>query len=179
MRIGQQCAMFAAAVLMVGAAACADRGDMSSESRGDQPAATPGGAGYDTGSTANENRKALTVTGCFQDMSGPNNFVLSNVGDAPGVAPSDTRAYRIEQAGDFEQYVGKKVSITGWVDAADAGTRGTAMTGMPGDATQGTSGAAQGTPSGRATSGDVDFNDLPELHIDTISAQGEACGAAR
>ncbi len=176
MRVRQQCAVLAAGVLIVGAAACADRGDMSTENRNDQPAAAPAGA------AGPENRTAVTVTGCFQDMSGPNNFVLSNIGDAQGVAPAETRSYRIEQSGDFEQDVGKKVSVSGWVDADDANraARSTTPQGTPGTETQGTSGTAQGMPAGRATSGDeLDFNDLPELHIDTISAVGEACGAAR
>ena len=176
MRMRQQCAVLAASVLIFGGAACADRGDMSSDNRNDQPAAAP------SGTADHENRTPVTVTGCFQDMSGPNNFVLSNIGDAQGVAPSETRAYRIEQSGDYEQYVGKKVRVSGWVDSDEANraARSTTLQGTPGSATQGTSGTAQGMPAGRATSGDeLDFNDLPELHIETISAVGEACGAAR
>jgi hypothetical protein len=87
-------------------------------------------------------------------MSGPSNYVLSNVGDASGVAPAATRSYRIEQSGDFEQYIGKKVNVAGWVDA-DA--------------------AAKGMAAGRAAN-EQDFNDLPELHVDSITATSEACG---
>lgn len=152
MRVQQQCAAFAVCVFVVGAAACADRGDTYSENRADGPAATLPNAN-------NDDRTAMNVTGCFQDMSGPNNYVLSNVGDA-GASPSDKRAYRIERRGDFEQYVGKQVTISGWVDR---------------DAKE----AAQGTPAGRTQSGELDFNDLPELHVEKISALSEACGSAR
>jgi hypothetical protein len=143
MTMRQQCAALAAAVFVFGAGACAERGDMYSENR------EGAGAG---------NRTPVTATGCFQDMSGTNNFVLSNVGDAQGASPSETRSYRIEQSGDFEQYVGKRVTVTGWVDA-DAKT-------------------VEGMPAGQAKSGDVDFNDLPELHVENISGAGEACGSA-
>jgi hypothetical protein len=143
MTMRQQCAALAAAVFVSGAAACGERGDMYSEERAGSGSAS---------------RTPVTATGCFQDMSGSNNFVLSNVGDAPGASPSETRSYRIEQSGDFEQHVGKKVTITGWVDA---------------DAK-----AAEGMPAGQAKSGDVDFNDLPELHVENISGGGEACGSA-
>ena len=153
MTMREQCAALAAAVLILGAGACAERGDMYSADRV--------GAG-------NGSRTRVTATGCFQDMSGSNNFVLSNVGDAQGASPSVTRSYRIEQSddfeqygieqsGDFEQYVGKKVTVSGWVEP---------------DAT------APGMPAGQATSADVDFNDLPELHVDKISGVGEACGSA-
>jgi hypothetical protein len=135
----------AASVFIAGAAACADRGTGYSENGGDAK------------NTADGNRTTMTVSGCFQDMSGMNNFVLSDVAGAPGATPSDKRAYRIEQSGDYEQYVGKKVNVTGWVEDGDR---------------------AQGTPAGEAKSGDVDFNDLPELHVDKISATSEACGSA-
>jgi hypothetical protein len=140
----QKWTALAAGGLIVAASACADRGTGYSGDR-------------ENSADANrENRTAITATGCFQDMSGTNNFVLSNVGDAAGVAPSETRAYRIEQSGDFEQYVGKKVNVTGWVES-DA--------------------QAHGAAAGAAKSGDLDFNDLPELHVDSISAAGEACGS--
>jgi hypothetical protein len=150
MRGLQQFVPIAAGALILAASACADRSTGYSEDRNVRPEAASTAA-------ASENRTAVTATGCFQDMSGTNNFVLSNVGDAPGVAPSATRAYRIEQSGDFEQYVGKRVSVKGWVDS-DAQT--------------------QGASAGAAKSGDLDFNDLPELHVDSISPLSEACGSS-
>ena len=148
MRTRRHLALLAAVALVVGAAACADRGEMYSGDRADETAATPE-------ARANIDRVSVTTTGCFQDMSGPNNFVLSDVSDAAGAAPRETRTYRIEQGGDFEQYIGKRVTISGWVDS-DA--------------------QASGAPAGQAQSSDLDFNDLPELHVDTIMATGEACG---
>ena len=68
---------------------------------------------------------------------------------------SGGRAFRTSE--EFEQYVGKKVTVTGWVEDGDR---------------------AQGTPAGQAKSGDLDFNDLPELHVENISATSEACGSA-
>jgi hypothetical protein len=147
MRVVQQFAAIAAGALIVGASACADRGTGYSEDRN---------AGASSANAGNEDRVAMTMTGCFQDMSGPNNFVLTDVADAPGASPAEKRAYRIEQSGDFEQYVGKKVTVKGWVDADSQ---------------------PHGMPAGQAKSGDADFNDLPELHVDTVSAQGEACGS--
>jgi hypothetical protein len=149
MRGIRQFAAVAAAALMLGAGACADRSTGYSDDRNDRSDAASTTAGHD-------NRTAMTVTGCFQDMSGPNNFVLSDVADAPGASPSEKRSYRIEQSGDFDQYVGKKVSVKGWIDAGSQ---------------------PQGMPGAQAKSGDVGFNDLPELHVDTVLATGEPCGA--
>jgi hypothetical protein len=149
MRVVQQFAAIAAGALILGAAACADRGTGYSADRND-------GSGAASATAGNENRTAMTVTGCFQDMSGTNNFVLSDVTDAPGASPSEKRSYRIEQSGDFEQYVGKKVSVKGWVDADSQ---------------------PQGMTGGQAKANDADFNDLPELHVDSVSATGEVCGS--
>jgi hypothetical protein len=80
-------------VAAISLAGCADRGEMASD-----------GSAYDM--TQTTGARQVRVTGCFQEMSGFNNFVLSNVGDAPGVEPSATRAYRIEQSGELEQYIG-------------------------------------------------------------------------
>ena len=141
----------AASIAIAGASACADRGTGYSDNRGDGTAAT-------TPNATGGNRTTVTVSGCFQDMSGPNNFVLSDVADAPGAGPSEKRSYRIEQRGDFEQYVGKKVSVKGWVE----------------DGSQ-----AQGMTGGQAKSTDAGFNDLPQLHVDSVSPTGEACGSGR
>ena len=135
-------------------AACADRGDMSTENR-----AAGGDMAAENRPTSSMSSRGegqqLRVTGCFQEMSGFDNFVLSNVGDAPGVEPGATRSYRIEQRGEYEQYVGKQVAVSGRVDA-DA--------------------ASGGMPAGKAASGDVEFNDLPELHVESVSVISENCG---
>ena len=132
--------------------ACADRGQTYSQE----------GPGVGTSepmsrSTEQAGRTAVKATGCFQEMSGMNNFVLSNVGDAPGVKPGETRAYRIEQRGEFEQHIGKKVSINGWVESPNQ---------------------AGGAPASASGSGDLDFNDMPELHVDSITPLGESCGTS-
>ena len=128
-------------VLTLSIAACADRGEMYSE--------------RSSGNTA-AGRTAVTVTGCFQEMSGFDNFVLSNVGDAPEVDPAATRSYRIEQHADLERYVGKRVTISGWVDSPSA---------------------ADGMIATRTAAGELGFNDLPELHVDTVTQLSDACGA--
>jgi hypothetical protein len=145
--------VFATALSMT---ACADRGDMSTENR-----STTGDAAGENRSTSMSSqgeRQPMRVTGCFQEMSGFDNFVLSNVGDAAGASPGSTRAYRIEQRGEYEQYVGKQVTVSGRVDS-DAATGG--------------------MPAGKAASGDVDFNDLPELHVESVSVVSENCGNPR
>jgi hypothetical protein len=100
-------------------------------------------------------RTQVTATGCFQEMKGFDNFVLSDVADGTNAEPAAKRAYRIEQRGDFEQHVGKKVTIKGWVDSPRE---------------------AGGTPAGKAGSGDLDFNELAELHVDSIVPLSDACG---
>lgn len=127
--------------------ACADRGQTYSEE---------GPATSEVSSPQSDTQ--VRVTGCFQEMSGFNNFVLSNIGDAPGGDPASTRSYRIEQRGDFEQYVGKQVTVAGRVDADRA---------------------ARGMPAGKAATGDVDFNDLPELHVESVTVVSENCGNTR
>ena len=131
-------------VLTLSIAACADRGEMYSQ----QPSGSPvdNAAG----------RTAVTVTGCFQEMTGFDNYVLSNVGDAAGVDPAATRSYRVEQHGDLEQHVGKRVTISGWVDSPAA---------------------AEGMAAKRTATGELDFNDLPELHVGTVTQLTDACGA--
>ena len=143
-----------AAVAVVAAmTACADRGQMYSE---DAPAARD--TSSPQGDAHPQSGAQVRVTGCFQEMTGFNNFVLSNIGDAPGGDPAATRSYRIEQRGEFEQYVGKQVTVAGRVDAQRA-TRGMA--------------------AGEAASGDVDFNDLPELHVESVTVVSENCGTPR
>lgn len=131
-------------IAAISLAGCADRGEMASD-----------GPAYDMAQTTGA--RQVRVTGCFQEMSGFNNFVLSNVGDAPGVEPSATRAYRIEQSGELEQYIGKRVTIDGSVSEVDA---------------------AAGARAGRAVSGDLDFNEMPELHVRSVTAVSDNCGAA-
>jgi hypothetical protein len=141
----RRCAIAKLAVCLaaMSVAACADRGEMASDR-----------SAYDMPPTMGATQ--VRVTGCFQEMTGFNNFVLSNIGDATGVAPSDTRAYRIEQSGELEQYIGKRVTIDGSVAAEDA---------------------AVGARAGRAVSGDLDFNELPELHVRTVTRVSDNCGA--
>jgi hypothetical protein len=132
-------------VLTLSITACSDRGEMySQQSSGSAPDTAAG-------------RTAVTATGCFQEMTGFDNYVLSNVGDAAGVNPAATRAYRVEQRGDLEQHVGKRVTISGWVDSPAA---------------------ADGMVAKRAANGELDFNDLPELHVDTVTPLSDACGAS-
>jgi hypothetical protein len=112
-------------------------------------------AGTAGASARTGDRTQVTATGCFQEMKGFNNFVLSDVADGTNADPAAKRAYRIEQRGEFEQHVGKKVTVKGWVDSDQE---------------------PAGTPGGKALSGDLDFNELAELHVDSIVPLSEACG---
>src|SRR5688572_13853640 len=82
--------------------ACADRGEMSSNRNDD--AAQTGNSGA--------NRTSMTVTGCFQEASGFNNFVLTNTTGSQGSPEQRAQGYRIERGGDLEQHVGKQVRVT-------------------------------------------------------------------
>lgn len=137
----------AALAAVVSMTACADRGQMSEDAPATREMSSP-----------QQSDAQVRVTGCFQEMTGFNNFVLSNIGDAPGGDPAATRSYRIEQRGEFEQYVGKQVTVAGRVEGQQA-TRGMA--------------------ADKAASGDVDFNDLPELHVDSVTIVSENCGTPR
>ena len=129
-------------ILAMSAAAC-DRGAESQRTTADAIDMAAG-------------KVAVTATGCFQEMTGFDNFVLSNIGDAPGVDPAATRAFRIEQRGDLEQHVGKRVTIRGSVDSPAQ---------------------AEGMMVKRNAAGEPDFNDLPELHVESVTQLGEACGS--
>jgi len=110
--------------------------------------------------SADANRTPITVTGCFQEASGFDNYVLTNMTE--GTPEQRARGYRIERGGDTDKHVGKQVKVTGWVDAADTAS-------MQGNRT---SSAPQGQ-------GDrVDFNDYPELHVQSIEHVGDNCGNA-
>lgn len=129
----------ATGILVMSLLACADRGEM-----------------YSADAAAGKTR--VTATGCFQEMTGFDNFVLSNVGDAPGVDPAATRSYRIEQRGDFEQHVGKRVTITGWVDSPEA---------------------VGGVAAKKNEAGELDFHDVPELHVESVVQVSDNCGVSR
>jgi hypothetical protein len=134
-------AAFGLAVALVGGA-CSERAKMES-----------GGKDAD--------RTPITVTGCFQEASGVNNFVLTNVTE--GTPEQRARGYRIERGGDIDQHVGKQVKVTGWVDS----DRTVSMQGNKGMDSQ---------PDARSHGNDVDFNDYPELHVQSIERVSDNCG---
>ena len=132
--------------IMPFAGGCSDRGEMHSQQSSADAIDVAAGT------------TPVTVTGCFQEFTGFDNFVLSNIGDAPGVDPAATRSFRIEQSGDLEQYVGKRVTISGSVDEPKA---------------------AEGMMAKRTNAGELDFNDLPELHVESVTPLSEACGGPK
>jgi hypothetical protein len=121
-------AAFSLAAALIGGA-CSERAKM--ESGGEDADRTP-----------------ITVTGCFQEASGVNNFVLTNVTE--GTPEQRARGYRIERGGDIDQHVGKQVKVTGWVESDRTDAR----------------------PHGN----DVDFDDYPELHVQSIERISDNCG---
>ena len=140
--------------------ACADRGEMASN-RDD--AATRDGNNA-------ANRTPMTVTGCFQEASGFNNFVLTNTTGSQGSPEQRAQGYRIERGGDLEQHVGKQVRVTGWVDSDDKAS----MHGNRAPDQTPTSGQA-----GQRTAERMEFNDLPELHVENIERVSENCANAQ
>ena len=139
--------------------ACADRGEMATN-RNDGTALEGN----------NANRTPMTVTGCFQEASGFNNFVLTNTTGSQGSPEQRAQGYRIERGGDLEQHVGKQVRVTGWIDSHDkASTQGSRMANETA-----TSGQA-----GQRTSERTEFNDLPELHVENIERVSENCASAQ
>ena len=137
--------------------ACADRGEMASD-RND--------AAAQEGTAAN--RTPMTVTGCFQEASGFNNFVLTNTTGSQGSPEQRAQGYRIERGGDLEQHVGKQVRVTGWVDTDDAAS-------MHDRTSSQTPTAGQG---GQQTER-MEFNDLPELHVENIERVNENCASTQ
>ena len=118
-------------------------------------------------------RTPLTVTGCFQEASGFDNFVLTNTTGSEASPEQRARGYRIERGGDLEQYIGKQVRVSGWTDSRQTAS-------LQGDRTSGgtaTSGetAASGH-GGEPRSERMDFNDLPELHVDRVDRVSDNCG---
>jgi hypothetical protein len=125
-------------------------------------------ASMESGST-DADRTPITVTGCFQEASGFNNFVLTNVTE--GRPEQRAQGYRIERGRETEQHVGKQVRVTGWVESDDTMQRNrTNSETQTGTNQHGTSSAAQDR-------GDrVGFNDYPELHVQSIERVGDNCG---
>lgn len=138
----------AALAIALGGTACSERSDMASD-RSDNTTALQG-------DNAASNRTPITVTGCFQEASGFNNFVLTNT-TASNDPAQRAMGYRIERGGDLEQHIGNEVKVTGWIDAREN--------------TSGTSGQAR--DGGDRTS----FNDLPELHVEAIQRVSENCAS--
>lgn len=128
-------------VAALGGAACSDRASMESGS-------------------GDANRTPITVTGCFQEASGMNNFVLTNVME--GTPEQRARGYRIERGGDIDQHVGKQVKVTGWVES---GNNSASM-----QSNRETSSSSQGQ------GGRVEFNDYPELHVQSMEHVSDNCG---
>ena len=128
---------------MLSAAACSERGQMSSE-----------------GNSAASNRTPVTVTGCFQEASGFNNFVLTNITGAGSSPEQRAQGYRIERGGDIDRHIGKQVRVTGWTEGASSRPAETAGR------------------TGHDAGDRMDFNDLPELHVENIESVGENCGNA-
>jgi hypothetical protein len=111
------------------------------------------------------NRTTVTVTGCFQEAPGFNNFMLTNMTE--GTPEQRAQGYRIERGRDTDQHVGKQVRVTGWVDSGHKAS-------MQGSGTShgATSSSAQGQGSR------TEFNDYPELHVQTIERVSENCSNA-
>ena len=149
MRLSSSLAACSMSLALV-AAACADRGEMSTD-RND----TNAQYGTDTA-----NRTPITVTGCFQEASGFNNYVLTNINE--GSPEQRARGYRIERGGDIEEHVGKQVKVTGWIEPSDMASA------QPDQTSRQTSGTTGKTST--------DFGDLPELHVDAIERVSETCG---
>lgn len=134
--------------------ACADRGEMYSNGNDNSAA------------NKSEDRTPITVTGCFQEASGFNNFVVTNLTGSQGSPEERAKGYRVEQGGDLEQHVGKQVRVTGWIEADKTAS----MQGDQASRPTGTSGQYEQRSSDR-----TDFNDLPELHVDHIERVSDNC----
>jgi len=109
------------------------------------------------------------VTGCFQEASGMNNFVLTNLTESGSSPEQRAKGYRIEQGGEIDGHVGKQVRITGWTEPNDtAATSGTASAGQTGSA----------GPAANRAKDEVSFKDFPELHVENIENVGQNCGTS-
>jgi hypothetical protein len=113
-------------------------------------------------SSTDRDRTPVTVTGCFQEASGMDNFVLTNVTE--GTPEQRARGYRVERGRDTDQHVGKQVKVTGWIESTDTAS-------MQPNGTNSGSSAAQGQDK------HVGFNDFPELHVQSIERVSDNCGS--
>ena len=119
------------------------------------------------------NRTPITVTGCLQEAKGLDNFVLSNVSRATQDSGHQVLGYRIEEGNDLEQHVGKQVKIRGWLDARHSAQAQTDTSDR-----RPTSGQA-GTSAQAMSARDVDYDDLTELHVESIEKVSDTCGNAK
>ncbi len=170
---------------MAGAIACGgnNRGGNAVENGNQNPNATTPNPPATTPAAADANgraARAITVTGCLQQGSGRNTFILTTMnepgrsvgtsgqsaGDAVGrqQMKEAERAYNLEAKGDvnLRDLVGRQVKVTGTLaESADLPTP---------DATSGR--------SDRDKRPDIKASDLAKIDVTEATATGTACGAS-
>jgi hypothetical protein len=182
-----------ALIIASAGAACSERGQMSSSqsnSSGQSNAAGQNSATDQRNSTAqNEhntaanNRTPITVTGCVQQASGMNNYVLTNVTGSQGSPEERAQGYRIE-GGDVKEQLGKQVRVTGWIDpqrSQSSQNQSSSLNQNGSSSPTGTSGHAgtssqNGSATQNGSSSQMSYDDFQQLHVENVEPVSNNCG---